>query len=162
MNEMDLEHLKEKLKEFAKIAEEVAKVVDDVFKLQAFSESFKALIATLGVKEIEVPVKTVKSAEIKVSLSEFVAKLNLKSNAERMTALAYYLKQFEGIEEFSLKDLLELWVKVAWRRPGNPNRDLRVAVQKGWISEGKERGRYYITRLGMEHIEGLMRAKEGQ
>jgi len=152
---MSLEELKDKLRKATKIAEEISSELEEEYRLQAFIKILDVLIAAMGIQTIQ-PTITLKTIKKKIALTEFVATLKLRTNPERMTALAYYLSIYEGRTEFSRKELLELWKEVAWKMPGNPDRDLKIAIRKGWLSKSNKPGKYYLTDKGRKYIESLI------
>ena len=158
--------LEEKLKALAKKAEEIANTVSNEYRVEAFARTYEFLLQLHEEKlakihkETEVIPETREIFGIKeMSLPEFLGKINLKNNAERMTAIAYYMKIVEGLEDFALKDLLERWKKAALKMPGNPNRDFKNAIKKGYISPAGDK-KYYITRTGIEFMENKLKLVE--
>ncbi|RLF02755.1 MAG: hypothetical protein DRK00_09620 [Thermoprotei archaeon] len=159
--------LEEKLKALAKKAEEIANTVSNEYRIEVFARTYGFLLrlhedelAKIR-REAEVISVAREISEIKeLSLPEFLGQIELKNNPERMTAIAYYMRIVEGLEEFTLKDLLERWREAALKMPGNPRRDLREAIRRGWISPTSDKKQYYITRTGIKFIENKLKPVE--
>jgi len=148
-----------------KRAEEIANLVEEKYRVEAFAKTYEFLLSLLKLKSVptiaeKVEMTTIPRIPLKeLSLTEFVSKVNPGSNAERATVIAYYMRFKEGIEEFTFEDVMEKWwKKAAFKRPRNPWRDFRNAVRKGWISPAN--GTYYLTKSGIEFVESLLKGKE--
>ena len=157
------ENLLERIKTALKHAEEIANLAEERYRVEAFIKTYEFLLELLKMKYVsvveyaeETTVPEVLMEEL--SLPEFIARVNPKSNPERMVVIAYYMRYMEKIERFTLNDIMDRWVKVALKKPGDPNRDFKVTIRKGWISHAN--GDFRLTVTGKRFVESLLRSKE--
>jgi hypothetical protein len=89
----------------------------------------------------------------RISLREFLDQVGARSNPEKITAFASFLRDHQQQEDYSRDDLRACFRSAGEALPGNFARDFQMAVQSGWIAEehGKP-GRYYLTRKGDDAI----------
>lgn len=154
----------EKLKNLVKQAKEVADIVNNEYRVEAFARTYEFLLHIYEkelIRLIEVPAVTKPLVTKSMSLPEFLSRIKLKSNPQRITAIAYYIRFIENINEFTLEDLLNRWKAAALKMPGNPRRDLRIAIRRGWISP-TENKKYYITNKGIEFIDNQLKSTESE
>jgi len=159
------EELLEKIKIALKQAEEIASLAEENYRVEAFAKTYEFLLSLLKPKSVPAITEEVEKTVIpdiplkELSLTEFVSKANPGSNAERIAVIAYYMRFKEGINEFTFEDVIEeRWKKAALKKPGNPWRDFRNAVRKGWISPAN--GAYYLTKSGIEFVKSLLESRE--
>lgn len=89
----------------------------------------------------------------RLSLREFMESANARSNPEKMTCFAAYLRDYSDQSEFGREDIKVCFKQAGETLPGNFGRDFQKAVQSGWIAEERANsGRYYLTRKGEEAI----------
>lgn len=90
----------------------------------------------------------------KVSIGEFMRESGTRSNAERIAAIALYLRDFVGQETFRREDLAPWFKKAGFPVPKNVWRDVTKAVKQRMIAEDhSDKGAFYLTQTGEEHLD---------
>lgn len=158
-------NLVDRLKKAVEQALEASSIVENPeLRKIAFENLLKKLIDLALKIEAISPTKEEKERTVleeKLSLPEFISKVDPKTNPERITCILHYLKHYENTTEATLEDVLERFKEAALKRPANPRRDLRAAIQKGWVSPSVDKeGFYYITRTGESLIENKLKETE--
>jgi hypothetical protein len=77
-----------------------------------------------------------------------------KTNPEKVVALAAYVLQDGEFETFTLDTIRPLFHRARETTPRNLTRDLGVAIQAGWISEGEAKDELYLT----SKVENVLQA----
>jgi hypothetical protein len=89
-----------------------------------------------------------------LSVREFLAQVAGKSIHAKIAAAGRYMRDYEGLSDFSRDDIKVRFRSAGELMPGNYPRDFQKAVQVGWIGEDPQnRGRFYVTRTGDEAID---------
>jgi len=149
-----------------KIVKNAEKVVQSIEDNELRKIAFQIILEKLITRELE-HITTEEKAEKKIpskgkiTLAEFLNKANPKTNPEKIVAIAYYMKIYEGISEFTQDDLAERFKRAALPLPGNMPRDIRIAIKKGFLERVREKGKYkyYITQSGIDFVEKLLKSE---
>ena len=89
-----------------------------------------------------------------LSVREYLAQVAGKSIHAKIAAVGRYMRDFEGLNDFSRDDIKARFRSAGELMPGNYARDFQKAVQAGWIGEDPQnRGHFYVTRTGDEAID---------
>jgi hypothetical protein len=89
-----------------------------------------------------------------VSIREFLADVAGKTIHAKIAAVGRYMRDHEGLSDFSRDDVKSRFRAAGELMPGNFPRDFQKAVQSGWIGEDPHNsGRFYVTRTGDETID---------
>jgi len=161
------EETQEMLKKIARQVAEIANNVGEEYRKEAFAIILEFLLQLKKdelIQRAKTPLAIIPASRgidlQRLTLVEFLKRVDVESNPERMVAIAYYMKYKENIEEFTLNDLLERWKIAGLKMPGNPRRDFKEAIKKAWISPTMEGKKYYITNDGITFIESRLGSEE--
>ncbi len=88
------------------------------------------------------------------SLRELINEKFPKTNPQKITVVAYYLRDFLNQRTFSLDDIKIQFERAAEPIPQNLYRDLKQTVFSGWISESAEIGKFFLTTSGESAVQG--------
>jgi hypothetical protein len=95
-----------------------------------------------------------------IAIREFLNNSSAKSNPDKITAIAIYLRDHLQRETFSREDVKSLFRKAGEPVPGNYARDFALAVSSGWIAEAHDTsGEYYVTNSGQQALTEGFQAK---
>ncbi|HDD43607.1 MAG TPA: hypothetical protein ENG63_01920 [Candidatus Desulfofervidus auxilii] len=87
-------------------------------------------------------------------LYEFYQQKNPRSHLKTITVFAYYLKHFEGKEEFSQTDLRQCYQALGLTPPKVLTQAIRdVRSRYKYFNKGSKRGYYTISPLGEKFVE---------
>jgi len=88
-----------------------------------------------------------------LTVGEFLADASAKSNPDKITAIAAYLKQ-AGTLRFSPEDIRNQFPQAGEALPANFSRDFRQTVANKWIAPDPPAGKdqYYITATGLAAV----------
>lgn len=86
------------------------------------------------------------------TVAEFLAQTSASNNAERIAAIALYLRDHLKREALPREEVLLWFQKAGLQPPRNVSRDVTKAIQAGLIIEGHPGDRYQVTRSGKERI----------
>lgn len=75
----------------------------------------------------------------KLSIKEFILSKNLKSEKDRVLAIAYYLEKYTGLELFNVKDLEDAFQNAKEPMPKNINLPVIRNIEKGYLMESKNK-----------------------
>lgn len=90
----------------------------------------------------------------RLSVREYLAEVAGKSIHAKIATVGRYIRDFEGLNDFSRDDIKARFRSAGELMPGNYPRDFQKAIQAGWIGEDPQnRGRFYVTRTGDEAID---------
>lgn len=94
-------------------------------------------------------------------MREFVQQIDPGPHTERALAIAYYLEQYQGQENFSSHDIEEGYRTCRVQKPANMSDTVGVLEEKGWaMDDGKQDdGQTRLRRLtgdGLDEIEGVL------
>src|SRR5690606_11560684 len=85
---------------------------------------------------------------------EFLEETGGSSFHEKIAAIARYMRDHEGQQDFSREDIKVRFRSAGEVMPGNFPRDFQKALQAGWVAEDPQnRGRFYVTRRGDDAID---------
>jgi hypothetical protein len=92
-----------------------------------------------------------------IAINEFVGKLKIDSFVDLTVALAYYLQCRDGVEQFTIRDISDAFIRARADRPKNLSDVLAGSAKNGWIAEMEERRAelkmWYLTTSGEKHVE---------
>ncbi len=87
------------------------------------------------------------------SIREHLDEVQAKRNPDKILAMAAYLVETTGYEDFSAEEIKDCFPKAAEKIPANFTRDFRWVVSSGWIAENHQAvGRYYVTKTGRKAL----------
>jgi hypothetical protein len=94
-------------------------------------------------------------------MREFVQQIDPDAHTKRALAIAYYLDQYQGQENFSSKDIEEGYRTCRVQKPANMSDTVGVLEDKGWaMDDGKgDDGQTRLRRLtgdGLNAIEEVL------
>jgi hypothetical protein len=93
------------------------------------------------------------------SISEFMGRLRLKSHADKVLAIGYYLEMCRGMDPFAVADIREGYLAAKLSPSSNISAELRIDAERNLvISLGH--GRYTLTQNGMEYIKAEIPVEE--
>ena len=162
----------EKLKKLVSIAVSIAEDIPEDYRKEAFIETYRYLLSSLNSQSIvsrhitkekspisypQTPKPTPsKEKENIITLPDFVNSLakQPKTNDEWITLFAYYMKHYEDKDRFNNKEIREYFKIIGLKVPGNVPRDIKRAIEKGYLAWDPESKNYYITRKGEELVRG--------
>ena len=89
----------------------------------------------------------------KLSIREFLNEHDPKRSPDKIATIGTYLKDHDGKDTFTRKDLEKGFEDAAESVPGNLPRDVNWAVKAGWIArKSGAAGVYYVTHSGSEAV----------
>lgn len=101
--------------------------------------------------------------EKKMSLGEFLDKMQPKAHTEEIIIFAYYSEKMLQELYFNVADISELYSKSKIKSPANINDTINALVRKGLLIESdEEKGNlkcWTISRSGIELVESRMKEK---
>ena len=81
----------------------------------------------------------------------------LKSNIQKVAALAYFIEHVEGSTSFNTADLETAFRAAKEKLPANMNDAVNKNIAKGFIMEAEDRKdskkAWYLTSTGENHVE---------
>ncbi|MBI4032130.1 hypothetical protein HY374_00310 [Candidatus Berkelbacteria bacterium] len=86
---------------------------------------------------------------VAVSSVEFLQLKRPQTNPERMLTLGRYLEYAEAQRPFSKAALRQMFEVARLPMPKNVDRDLAIAIQRGWLTELRDGG-LQVTQLGWD------------
>lgn len=97
---------------------------------------------------------TASRKERETELAEFLNQVQAKRTPDKLTAIAYFLRQQRQQLEITKADILAAFEQAMEPVPKNLNRDLRWAEKLGWIAEKpNQAGSFYLTQKGQTIVE---------
>jgi hypothetical protein len=85
------------------------------------------------------------------SISEFMGGLRLKSQADKVLAIGYYLETFRGAASFAVADIRKGYLTAKLAPSANISTELRINAKRNFaIPLGH--GRYTLTQDGVEYV----------
>lgn len=85
---------------------------------------------------------------------EYLLDTGARTNTQKILALSDYVSKRDSVEVISILDVKSAFSKAGEPVPRNFSRDLKDAVQTGYISEDdNQAGHYFITNKGYEVLE---------
>lgn len=89
----------------------------------------------------------------KTSLNEFLKAKGFKSKIDLAIGLVYYFESGKGCSSFSSDELKGYFSSAKETPPQNPSDVINKLVGKAYIMQASEKGRYQLTRTGMDFVE---------
>lgn len=90
-----------------------------------------------------------------LTIGEFLAKLKVSNNAERIAGIALYMNEVRGERLVAKESIPGLFQRAGEAPPKNVSRDLKAAVSKKLISEDHAKnGHYFVTTTGKNLLGG--------
>jgi hypothetical protein len=93
----------------------------------------------------------------RLSAKEFMLSKNLKSETQKVLALAYFLEREEGLASFNVSDLEAVFRAAREKLPGNMNDAVNKNIARGLImgaSEKKDSKKaWQLTSTGERYVE---------
>lgn len=89
----------------------------------------------------------------RTSLNEFLKAKGFKSKIDFAIGLTYYFEIGKGCSNFSSDELKGYFSTAKETPPLNPSDVINKLVGKAYIMQASEKGRYQLTRTGMDFIE---------
>src|SRR5690606_38433132 len=72
-----------------------------------------------------------------------------KRNPDKILAIAAFLREATGAEDFSADEIKAYFPKAGEKVPANYNRDFKWVISSGWMAENHQQpDRFYITNTG--------------
>lgn len=88
-----------------------------------------------------------------LSLREYLDEVGVKRNPDKILAMAAYMMDASGVEDFSPDEVKDCFPKAAEKVPANYGRDFRWVISSGWAAENHQnQGRFYITKTGRKAL----------
>lgn len=108
-------------------------------------------------KQLSVSGVSVSKSPKKVSAKEFLLTKELKSETQKVLALAYFLEHIEGMTSFNVPDLESAFRAAKEKVPMNMNDAVNKNIVKGFIMEAEakkdSKKAWYLTSTGERHTE---------
>jgi hypothetical protein len=90
-----------------------------------------------------------------LSIRKFLRESGAQRNPDKIVAIGAFLRDHLGWESFSRHDIRSQLKNSGARVPRNLTRDLKWALDIGWIEEVPDnRGWYVVTEAGQEALDG--------
>jgi len=89
----------------------------------------------------------------RTSLNEFLKAKGFKSKIDFAIGLAYYFEIGKGCSNFSSDELKGYFNAAKETPPLNPSDVINKLVVKAYITQASEKGRYQLTRTGIDFVE---------
>lgn len=110
------------------------------------------------VSELEDLIHDGQAGDDVTGMREFVNDVDPDTHTERALAIAYYLDQYQGQENFTSKDIEEGYRTCRVQKPANMSDVLAGLEDQGWAMEDGKDGQ---TRLRRLTDDGLAEIEEG-
>jgi len=94
------------------------------------------------------------------TLRQFVRKLHLRSNSEKITAIAHYKKDVENLESFTPKEMGEWFTNCGFKKPNQMPVAVHDARKRYGYVENSSRGKWRLTVNGLNLIVGKLNNHE--
>jgi hypothetical protein len=121
-------------------------------RLQKLEERVEKLEHLIGGRSREAVAK-----ERKLSAKEFMLSKKLKSETQKVLALAYFLEREEGVTSFNVSDLEVAFRSAREKLPKNMNDAVNKNIARGFLmgtSEKKDSKKaWQLTSTGERHVE---------
>ncbi len=154
---MNSKEIKEKIEEAKEIVGDDAQ---DPFAQIAFREVLRILLGQAGVGVVQQP-SEIKDVKIRadMSIGEFMAKLKVKNETERLTAMLCYNIN-NGIISTTRSEIYDLYSTIRQKKPGNLSDVIARCIRRGHIIEASEKKddhkAWQITTTGEKCIAELL------
>lgn len=117
-------------------------------KLQEFF-SEKAASADREFEDIS---KQIKPGDKRLSLQEFISKINPNGGPQHVLCIAYYKEYFEGMTQLYSKDIDSGFQTVRFKS-SNVSRDIAQARDQSFIMDGPAAKSFVITNTGKKWVD---------
>ena len=92
--------------------------------------------------------------QAKLSISEFISQSQATRTPDKLTAMAIYLHDFQGIDQIQRKIFTQQFKLIGQTAPKNLSRDLSWALRLGWLERLPHNSRLYrATTTGRQLVE---------
>jgi len=144
-------------------------VGEEAYRLVAFEVIFRRLLEGAGHMPVHVPAATVGGEQSRqrttapdVSISEFLARLRVKSYPDRVVAIAYYRLR-EGQDDVTRSEFLDALSRARIPKPKNLSDVIAQAIRKGHLMDADLKDgqkAWKITITGERYVEEKTSALE--
>lgn len=97
----------------------------------------------------------------KLSAKEFLLTKTVKSEAQKVVALAFFLERMEGLVSFNVSDLENAFRSAREKVPKNMNDAVNKNIARGFLMEAKEKKdskkAWHLTSTGEQYVENEMK-----
>jgi len=111
------------------------------------------------ISELEKLIHESQTGDGVTGIRELVQQVNPDTHAERALAIAYYLDQYQGQENFTSNDIEEGYRTCRVQKPANMSDTIATLEDKGWaMNDGKD-GQTRLRRLtgdGLDTVDDLL------
>lgn len=113
------------------------------------------------IEEAQVPVITAAKEEATLdahadlntlSVNEFIKSKGFKTQEDIAIGLIYYFEVCKKVTDFSTEELKNYFKESKNALPGNPSMIVNRLFGKGYIMNGDDKKRYYLTQTGMDFV----------
>lgn len=124
------------------------------------SRSSQAYIAEATTPALE-PIKETAVLEVNADLStmsvnEFVKSKGFRTQEDIAIGLIYYYEVYKKTADFSTEDLKKYFKESKITMPGNPSMTVNRLFSKGFIMNGDDKKRYYLTQTGTDYVNNYV------
>lgn len=95
--------------------------------------------------------------ETKVTLVDFVAQYNLKSDLKRYLAIALWFKDYLKLSEINVRHWYTAFKYLKWSMPDVPAQPIRDLRANKTLSKGTAVGHSFINHIGEKDLEPLLK-----
>lgn len=150
----------ERVTALIELAIQLTKDAPENYRIAAFQEVLRHLLAREGAFVVHETGTTVASGERPPSIGEFLKMTGAKSYTEVTLVMGYYLLKYRGLEKFTVNELDALFAEARQPRT-NTNAAIIGNIRKGMmIDTGEKREQlklFAVSRLGEEFVQsGLL------
>jgi hypothetical protein len=97
----------------------------------------------------------------KLSAKEFLLGKTIRSETQKVLALAFFLERMEGVASFNVSDLEAAFRSAREKLPKNMNDAVNKNIARGFLMEAKEKKdskkAWHLTATGEQHVENEMK-----
>lgn len=124
------------------------------------SRSSQAYIAEATTPALE-PIKETAVLEVNADLStmsvnEFVKRKGFRTQEDIAIGLIYYYEVYKKTADFSTEDLKNYFKESKITIPRNPSMTVNRLFSKGFIMNGDNKKRYYLTQTGTDYVNNYV------
>lgn len=124
-------------------------------RLSAVEERLGKIETALGGATEKISLK-----DKKLSAKEFLISKSVKSEAQKVLALSYFLEHFEQLASFNVQDLESAFRSAREKVPKNLNDAVNKNIAKGFLMEAAEKKdskkAWNLTASGERHVDSDM------
>jgi hypothetical protein len=139
---------------------EISKEIGDKILVLIYSGTAQPVTMpkSAGPVPIALPASDVSPQEpdAELAIREFLDQHNAKRNADIITAIGSYLNTYNDQRTFTKEDLLNMFEAAEEPAPANPGRDLKWAINVGWVAAKRgQKDTYYVTASGKNAVDSM-------